>query len=89
MEQIISILKTANFILGVMAIIIALGFLFIPKLFIRLGRTLDKSFSIEIIREKLEDKIIIDQWIMRHRIALAIISLVVSVVLLCQFFIYR
>jgi hypothetical protein len=76
------LIKASGNILGAMGIITGLGLVFAPKAVVRINNFLNKQFSIEHIRVKLEKEIDTTSWFLKTNIVVGIITLIVSALLL-------
>ena len=75
-------IKALGNILGAVGIIMGLGLVFAPKAVVRINNFLNKQFSIEHIRVKLEKEIDTTNWFLKTNIVIGIITLIVSALLL-------
>jgi len=76
------LIKALGNLLGVIGIITGLGLVFAPKAVVRINNFLNKQFSIEHIRVKLEKEIDTTSWFLKTNIVIGIITLIVSALLL-------
>ncbi|MFH1202008.1 MAG: hypothetical protein V1674_03860 [Candidatus Omnitrophota bacterium] len=82
MEELIGyLLKALGLILGAIGIIIGLGLLVAPKTVIKVNNILNKRFSIEGIREKLEKEIDTTGLFLKANIVIGVVTLIVSLLL--------
>ena len=78
------VVRVCSWIIVAFSFLGGLGLLFVPKVMAKLSRALNRSFPTDALQKVLEKPIDADQWIIGHRMVVAVVALVVSIVIFIQ-----